>query len=274
MDENNTNALAEATAPQGTEAPGTTEADAAMTEQDTTPAQSTATDADSNSDSEQGVEAQTGETADPASAPFLTVRYNHESKGLTEAEAVTLAQKAMQAEPLMSDLRYLAAEDGATSVAAYVKGLVEQANDHRRTSIQERLADSGDTDLLETILKAETDKLRAQAGAIEQAEVGALQAEQTNENARIANEFLALKAEFPNLNELKDVPLAVLQLAAEQGITLLDAHLRYNHAENKKINEAKQSAAVAEAASAGSAASVDADASSPEIEAMKQGVWQ
>lgn len=274
MDEMNTTAPAEVTAPQETEVPGTTEADAAMAEQDTTPAQSTAEDAEQTSDAEQGEQADSGEIADPAVAPFLTVRYNHESKELTEAEAVTLAQKAMQAEPLMSDLRYLAAQDGATSVAAYIKGLVERADGHRRTAIQERLADSGDTDLLETILQAETDKLRAKAGAIEQEEMGALQAEQSSENTRIANEFLALKAEFPNLTELKDVPLAVLQLAAEQGITLLDAHLRYNHAENKKINEAKQSAAVAEAASAGSAASVDADASSPEIEAMKQGVWR
>ncbi len=274
MEENITNALAEATVPQGTEAQSTTEADDAIAEQDTIPDQSTATDAELNSDSESRTEAQIGETADPASAPFLPVRFNHEIKGLTKKEAATWAQKGMQAEPLMSDLRYLAAQDGATSVAAYIKGLVEQADDHRRTSIQERLADSGDTDLLETILKAETDKLRAKAGAIEQEEMGALQAEETNENARIANEFLALKAEFPNLNELKDVPLAVLQLAAEQGISLLDAQLRYNHAENKKINEAKQSAAVAEAASAGSAASVDADASSPEIEAMKQGIWQ
>lgn len=273
MDENNTNALAEATAPQGTEEQSATEVDTSTAEQDTIPAQADSGEAEQNSDIEQGEETG-GENSAIDSSPFLTVRYNHENKELTHAETVTLAQKAMQAEPLMSDLRYLAAQDGASSVAAYVKGLMERADETRRTSIQERLADSGDTDLLETILKAETDKLRSKAGALEQEEIGALQAEQNNENDRIAKEFLALKAEFPNINELKDVPLAVLQLAAEQGISLLDAHLRYNHAENKKINEAKQSAAVAEAASAGSAASVDADASSPEIEAMKQGVWR
>lgn len=275
MEELTNTALSEETTPQGTDEQSTTEENTGTVDQSTTsdPHESEGTDQNSEH-TEQSTEQDISGVNEADSAPFLTVRYNHESRELTQAEAVSLAQKAMQTEPLMSDLRYLAAQDGATSVAAFVKTLKESVENNRRSAIMNQLVDSGNTELLETLLNAETEKIRAAAGAIEQDENKALSAEYEDENARIADEFLALKAEFPEMNEFKDVPQQVIQLSAKKNISLLDAYLRFQHEESKKIKEAEQSAAKAEESTVGSAVSEDHDSSSPLIEAMRNGVWR
>lgn len=271
MDEMNTTALSEESAPQDAEEQSATEEAAEATEQSTTSEQGggEATENNTETDTEQS-----GAVNDSAeSAPFLSVRYNHETRDLSQSEARNLAQKALQAEPVMSKLRFLAAQDGADSINSFVKKMEESFESRQRQRILSQLSDEGDSELLDTILKAENEKLRAAAGIIEESENKALAEEFDNENTRLAEEFVALSKEFPELKEVKDVPAAVFKLAAKEKISLLDAQLRFNHAENKKIKQAEQSAAAAAARSSGSAVSSDTDSTSPEIAAMRKGVW-
>ena len=91
----------------------------------------------------------------------------------------------------------------------------------------------------------------------------------------MADEFIALNKEFPDLKEFKDVPKQVLQLAQKEKITLLDAQLRFNHAENKKIKQAEMSSAAAAKSSTGSLSDTDTSGGTSSIfDAMRKGVWQ
>ena len=71
---------------------------------------------------------------------------------------------------------------------------------------------------------------------------------------RLAEEFLTLIDEFPHLADPADLPDGVLDTAAEQGIPLLDAYLRYRWQEEKQVREAARQRALAAQQSAGSLA--------------------
>ena len=68
---------------------------------------------------------------------------------------------------------------------------------------------------------------------------------------------------------------SVLQLAQKEKISLLDAQLRFNHAENKKIKQAEMSSAAAAESSTGSMSDTDTSGGSTSLlDAMRKGVWQ
>lgn len=69
---------------------------------------------------------------------------------------------------------------------------------------------------------------------------------------RLAEEFIALSAEFPQLTDPAALPDGVLDTAAEEGIPLLDAYLRHRWQEEKKVAAALQKQQEAAARSAGS----------------------
>ncbi len=69
---------------------------------------------------------------------------------------------------------------------------------------------------------------------------------------RLAEEFLSLTEEFPQLMHPADLPEAVLDTAAREGIPLLDAYLRYRWQEEKKVAAATDSRRRAAQCSAGS----------------------
>ena len=263
---------AEEVAPQTPDEPNTTEADALNTEQGTTPERNIEEQAEQLNDGELTEQTQTAEGGEE-SAPFLMVRYNHQDRGLSQAEAQSFAQKGIQAESVMSDLRYLAANEGVKSVNEFIAHLKEMAENNRLADIKGQLVDDGNEELISSILKAQTDKIREAAGVIEQDERKALSDEYESEHTKLADEFITLQKEFPELKEFKDVPKAVLMLAQQEKISLLDAQLRFQHAENKKIKQAEQSAAAAAESSSGSVQSKDNDASSPLLDAMRKGVW-
>ena len=57
---------------------------------------------------------------------------------------------------------------------------------------------------------------------------------------RLAEDFLDLAEEFPQFVHPGQLPDAVLDMAAQQGISLLDAYLRYRLQEEKKVVAAAQ----------------------------------
>ena len=71
---------------------------------------------------------------------------------------------------------------------------------------------------------------------------------------RLAEEFLALTQEFPQLVNPGDLPDGVLDTAAQEGIPLMDAYLRYRWQEEKKVAAATESRRHAAQCSAGSLA--------------------
>lgn len=70
--------------------------------------------------------------------------------------------------------------------------------------------------------------------------------------ARLAEDFLMLEKEFPQFISPNQLPDGVLDMAAEQGITLLDAYLRYRLQEEKKVAAAVEKQREAAMQSAGS----------------------
>lgn len=69
---------------------------------------------------------------------------------------------------------------------------------------------------------------------------------------RLAEDFLTLAEEFPQFISPGQLPDEVLDAAAEQGIPLLDAYLRYRWQEEKKVAAAAAQRQQAAGQSAGS----------------------
>jgi hypothetical protein len=265
MDENQTTVTVDEVAPQTETAEATDEAEVSGENQPTTVDENGNADAET---SESNEDAEQNGTDGVDSAPFLSVRFNHEDRELTQAEARSYAQKGMQAEPLMADLRYLAAQDGYKSVKEFLETLKKAAEDSRMDNIRGQLVDEDNEDLINAIYSAEVSKIKSAAGVIEADEQKAFAAEYENEHTRLADEFVALQKEFPELKEFKDVSKNVLMLAQKEKISLLDAQLRFNHAENKKIKKAEMSAAAAAETSTGSMESNENYASSSVLDAL------
>lgn len=77
---------------------------------------------------------------------------------------------------------------------------------------------------------------------------------------RLAGEFTVLQKEFPGgFSTFSQVPDTVIRAAAGEGITLLDAYLRFIRAEEKRVAEAKRQRELARAAATGSKADSPAD---------------
>ena len=69
---------------------------------------------------------------------------------------------------------------------------------------------------------------------------------------RLAEDFLTLAEEFPQFISPSQLPAGVLDMAAEQGISLLDAYLRHRLQEEKKVAAAAEKQQQAAKQSAGS----------------------
>ena len=69
---------------------------------------------------------------------------------------------------------------------------------------------------------------------------------------RLAAEFIRLMEEFPHLTSPAQLPDNVLDVAADEGISLLDAYLRHRWQEEKKVAAATESRRRAAQCSAGS----------------------
>lgn len=245
MDENmNTTAGTEGTTPQ------TETVEGAAPAADPTPAETPTTE-----QSEGTTPAAEPAAEDPQTpvAPFVTVKYNHETRDLTRDQAIAYAQKGILYDegPMMQRLALMAAAQGK-SAEEYVAALVE-ADEAGLLEDKLRIT-GGDADAAEILVKAEMDKRRAALGlrAKEEAE-----AEQRAERAtldRLAGELVELKELVPDIADWDAVPQAVKEDAIKNNRNLTDAYLRYMHSEAKKIEQSRASAAKAAAASTGSQA--------------------
>ena len=186
-----------------------------------------------------------GESAENTEKPFI-VRYNHKDRELSREEAVTLAQKGMKYDSMTSvldDLEYLSAIKEKPLNELLKEYISAEENAHKKSIVDMYGDDEKLVDMFmekyrqETQQKFESAKTTKQK-AEEEAEKKAVETLE----GRIADEFVILKKEFPEIADISDVPKAVLK-EAENGTHLLDAYLRYKHQEKKKIDAEKQTAA-------------------------------
>ena len=266
MEELNTNVVPEGTVPQDPQENNATEENAENIEQSATSADNDNAESETQSADNENLEQGLDESA--AVAPFLSLPHNHEIRELSREETVDFVQTGMHAKPILAELRYLAAQDGFKSVKEFMENLKSTAEASRLESLRGQLVDEGNEDLLNSILAAETAKIKSAAGVIEEDEKKAFASEYETEHERLADEFIALQKEFPDLKEFKEVPKTVLQIAQKEKVSLLDAHLRFLHAENKKIKQAEMSSAAAAKSSTGSMASTDVSTSNSVLDAL------
>ena len=201
--------------------------------------------------------------------PFLEIRYNHESKGLTREEAVTLAQKGMHYEGTYKSLERVAALTGQ-SVKDFLNGIETAQDEAHRQELIERFGDDEDTvDKMMELYQINKQKT-LDAMALKREEETA-QAEQST-NERLATEFTDMKnGDFPELTDFASLPNEVKR-AAMDGMSLSHAYLAFMHRENKKIAAQKASEEAAAKKSTGSMSTenetVDAASS-----ALMKGLW-
>ena len=91
------------------------------------------------------------------------------------------------------------------------------------------------SEMMETLAEVSAQPVDAAA-----AEKTPEQVEEENVTARLAEDFLTLAEEFPQFIHPSQVPDSVLDMAAQQGIPLLDAYLRYRLQEEKKVAAAAE----------------------------------
>ena len=89
---------------------------------------------------------------------------------------------------------------------------------------------------------------------------------------RLADEFLALQAECPDITDFEQLPMSVVERALESGDSLLVSYWRYCYRENSNVSEAQRAAALAGAASTGSLLGEVPPPADPAVEAMVRGV--
>lgn len=77
---------------------------------------------------------------------------------------------------------------------------------------------------------------------------------------RLATDFIALTEEFPHILTPAQLPEGVLELAAGEGIPLLDAYLRHRWQEEKRVAAAQEKRQQSAQRSAGSLARGSAEA--------------
>lgn len=215
-----------------------------------------------------------GTSADPvteqnANTPFLSFRYNHENRDLTRDEAINAAQIGLKYGEISEKLDRAAAIKGVSAVEL-LDSVISAERENYRNSLFERLGDDEET--IDRLMKLydieQADKYeKALEDKKAQAEI-----KEHSLNERLANEFVSLKADFPEYAEYGNLP-AEVRREAEKGTDLITALLLHKHREEKTAAAAKQAETAAAKATAGSLTG-QSDNESNDIKEFKAGLWR
>lgn len=210
-----------------------------------------------------------GETPAEVDKPFLEIKYNHERKGLSREEAASYAQKGMRYESAYKALERNAALEGKNA-EDFLKSLEEKRDAAYRQSLAERFGEDEDTiNQMMELYELQKQKTLDEA---ERTAVREREEEEKNLNSRLAEEFLGMKKDFPELTDFSALPASVKQAAAE-GMPLAFAYLQYRHNEARRAEAAKQASAEAAKKSAGSIAANDTDGKTDEERRYLNALW-
>lgn len=279
MNEENITLTAEETTPAGEGAQSETQ-DSELQER---PAPET--NAEGNEDRENGEETAEGSKGSGNPDFKLPVKFYGEQRNLTFEEAVEFAQKGMnyeklkagldgyeQSKPLLDKLAYLSSKHGKTA-EEIIEGLMTADEQFLRSQLTEKYGELPE-EVMTTLIKEE--KAKAQNAYNEHlSEEKAQQAESEKAvHIRIANEFLELQKEFPELSTIDNVPDSVIIDAVNNGRNLIDAYLRHQSKESRKIEAAQQAEASAKKSSAGSLEGGNVSHASNAESAFLEGLWR
>lgn len=224
---------------------------------------------DTAENGEQGADATENQTAE-ATEPFLEIRYNHESKGLTREEAVTLAQKGMHYEGSYKTLERVAALKGQ-SVKDFLSGIETAQDEAYRQELIDKFGNDEDT-INKMMELYQINKQKTLDAADLKRQEESAQAEQ-NVNERLATEFTNMKnGDFPELTDFASLPDEVKR-AAMEGMALSHAYLAFMHRENKKIAAQKASEEAAAKKSTGPMSTDATDNSTEDERKYLNALW-
>lgn len=199
--------------------------------------------------SEKDITAEEKETT-PCSADeiFVPVKYNKEIRNLELNKAAELAQKGLKFEAIAADyenLKRIAAENGK-SVSEFLCVLEQENRETRKKELLEECG--GNEEMADYVLSLERPR---------------------EENSG----FEELKAEFPDIKDISDLPQSVVQNAQMKGTLLLDEYLRYRHNEKKNARRAAAQSESNDALSVGSQTDRKGG-TSPETAEFLKGLWR
>lgn len=225
--------------------------------------------ADGN-DGADGAEGGEGIAAAGGDEITLTVQYNHEDKVLSMAEAKELAQKGLKLDSMkdmLNDISYLAAIQGKTP-AELIKGYIEAGENIRRQELIEKYGE--DSEAVEVLMEKYREENQKKFTAAKETLKQKEEAAEQDLNQRIADDFLKMKADFPELTDYAALPNEVKRQAAN-GTPLKYAYLDYKYAQEKATAAAKAQAEAAAKKSTGSMATGDGVDSAEN--ALLKGLW-
>lgn len=207
------------------------------------------------------------ESKDQSPSPFITVAYNHKQHEFSHDQAAELVQKALQYDQLLGPIKRAAALKGQ-KVKEFIAGFERQMEEDHRKELCGRYGEDSDTieELME-LYRQKNNKVVEDAEAAEELEKSK---QRESLEARLAEEFIELGKEFPEVESFDALPRSV-KAAAANGMDLLSAFLRYRHIEEKKRSAAEAKAAEAAAAASGSLSSEDGDRG--EFDALMRGLY-
>lgn len=151
-----------------------------------------------------------------------------------------------------------------------VDALVESQDKKLYDSIMEECY--GDEKLAKRLFEVEKAQRQAKYESARQQETAAEQKAKEDLAKRLADDFVELQEEFPDITEFSRLPQQVVDTAVKKGISLTDAYLRHQHAENKKITAARTAQEQAAKVAAGPQSAGAGETADPVIEAMLAGV--
>ena len=203
--------------------------------------------------------------AEPEPEAFLPVKYNHSDINLTREEAKNWAQKGMF---YFDKLDFVAAQSDQT-VEELLETLLTSIDENKRRELKEQFGDDEGVinDLMDVFHTKQKEKYEKAISDRRNAE----EEKNVSQTARLAEEFNAMQADFPELKSVDDIPASVLKEA--QNKPLAYAYLLYKHKENQKIAAAQEIAAAATKSATGSMKSEAHDAETEADAAFMRGFW-
>ncbi len=194
---------------------------------------------------------------------------------MSKEAAIELIQKGLHTESLRNKLEY-AAESQGLDVNEFVDRIAS-APEKAYKNYLEKMYGKGSPEIeigMEIYRKKQSDKYKK---FFEEREKSIeLQKEcerKQNVNLRLADEYLALKANMPDAPEYGKLPNSVIIEAAEGKRDLYSAYLHYLYNEKLKIDAAQKTEAAATNASAGTMKNKSGDNTSSADRNFLSGLW-
>lgn len=208
-----------------------------------------------------------------ASEPFVSVQYNHKNRDFTKEEAINFIQKGMHTEALRAKLEYLAKAQG-TDVNSLVEKIVMAPETAYRIHLEQLYGkDSQDVEIGMAIYREKQNKEYKQLMAEHENNINE-QKKTESVNSRLAEEYLVLKSEMPDVPDYSELPDSVIIEAAEGKRDLYSAYLHYLHKEKKEIDAAKKTQQAADTASSGRMGGNNADGVTSAERSFLSGLWE